>query len=102
MLKKLPTVRAALLCVSLLMGCEAASDLQNSSFFEDGKIMATVKAQLAREDRATVQGIDVSVNDGAVKLKGSTTTTEKKSKYGEIAAKVSGVKSVENNIEIKP
>lgn len=102
MAKGLRAAIMAALCLVWFMGCEAVSDLQSSAFFEDGKIMATVKANLAREDRDTVQGIDVSVNGGAVKLKGSAPSADKKNKYGEIAGKVSGVKSVENNIEIKP
>jgi len=43
------------------------------------------KAQLAREDHS-----------------GTVDTVEKKNKAGEIAAKVSGVKSVVNNIQVKP
>ena len=40
--------------------------------------MATVKAQLALQDLSTVQGIDVSVDDGVAKLKGTVDTEEKK------------------------
>jgi hyperosmotically inducible protein len=70
--------------------------------FEDAKLTAVIKAQLALEDRATVQGIEVDVDDGVAKLKGTVDTVEKKNKAGEIARKVSGVKSVVNNIQVKP
>lgn len=102
MMKGLRAAATAVLCLALVAGCQAISDLKSNPNFEDGKILATVKAQLAREDRSTIQDIDVKVDDGAVRLKGNTTSADKKSKYGEIAAKVSGVKSVENNIEVKP
>lgn len=102
MMNGLRTVAMAALCLVLASGCQAISDLKSNPKYEDGKILATVKAQLAREERSTIQDIDVKVDDGAVRLKGNTTSADKKSKYGEIAAKVSGVKSVENNIEVKP
>lgn len=102
MMNGLRAVARAVLCLVVVTGCQAISELKSNPNFEDGKILATVKAQLAREDRSTVQDIDVKVDDGAVRLKGRTTSADKKNKYGEITAKVSGVKSVENNIEIKP
>jgi osmotically-inducible protein OsmY len=64
---------------------------------------AIIKAQLAREDQTTLQEITVDVgDDGVVKLKGTVSSVEKKAKAGEIARKVDGVKSVVNNLEVKP
>ncbi|MBM4262426.1 MAG: BON domain-containing protein [Deltaproteobacteria bacterium] len=96
-------LRAVALAVLLVLaGCQAIEDLKSNPKFEDAKILATVKAQLAREDRSTMQEIDVNVDDGIVKLKGNISSADKKNKAGEIAAKVRGVKSVVNNIEVKP
>jgi osmotically-inducible protein OsmY len=64
---------------------------------------AIIKAQLAREDQTTLQAVTVDVgDDGVVKLKGTVSSVEKKAKAGEIARKVDGVKSVVNNLEVKP
>ena len=64
---------------------------------------ATIKAQLAREDQATLQAVTVDVgDDGVVKLKGTVNSAEKKAKAEEITRKVSGVKDVVNNLEVKP
>ncbi len=64
---------------------------------------ATIKAQLAREDQATLQAVTVDIgDDGVVKLKGTVSSAEKKAKAEEITRKVSGVKSVVNNLEVKP
>ncbi len=82
--------------------CQTIRDKASGPEFEDAKLIAVIKAQLALEDRATVQGIDVDVDDGVAKLKGTVDTVEKKNKAGEIARKVSGVKSVVNNIQVKP
>ena len=64
---------------------------------------AIIKAQLAREDQATLQVVTVDVgDDGVVKLKGTVSSADKKAKAEEIARKVDGVKSVVNNLEVKP
>jgi osmotically-inducible protein OsmY len=66
-------------------------------------LTATIKAQLAREDQATLQAVTVDIgDDGVVKLKGTVSSAEKKAKAEEITRKVSGVKSVVNNLEVKP
>jgi osmotically-inducible protein OsmY len=66
-------------------------------------LTAIVKAQLAREDQATLQAVTVDVgDDGVVKLKGTVSSAEKKAKAEEIVRKVDGVKSVVNNLEVKP
>ena len=71
--------------------------------FEKAKLTATIKAQLAREDQATLQAVTVDIgDDGVVKLKGTVSSAEKKAKAEEITRKVSGVKSVVNNLEVKP
>lgn len=94
---------AVLLWLSLALGgCQAIRDKASGPEFEDAKLTAVIKAQLAREDRATVQGIDVDVDDGVAKLKGTVDTVAKKNKAAEIARKVDGVKSVVNNIQVKP
>ena len=49
-----------------------------------------------------MQAVSVDVDDGVVKLKGKVSSAEKKAKAEEIARKVSGVKSVVNNLEVKP
>ena len=95
-------VTVVLLLSAALGSCQAIKDKMSGPDFEDAKLTATIKAQLAREDRATVQGIDVDVDDGVAKLKGSVDSQDKKNKAGEISGKVNGVKSVVNNIQVKP
>jgi len=49
-----------------------------------------------------LQAVTVDVgDDGVVKLKGTVNSAEKKAKAEEITGKVSGVKSVVNNLEVK-
>ena len=93
---------ALVFLVCLLTGCQTIREKTSGPEFEDNKMTAIIKAQLARDDQATLQAVTVDVDDGVVKLKGKVNSAEKKAKAEEIARKVDGVKSVVNNLEVKP
>lgn len=99
-MKKILALVTLLICI--FNGCQTIREKASGPEFEDAKLTAIIKAQLAREDRATVQAITVNVDDGVVKLKGTVDSAEKKAKAEEIARKVDGVKSVVNNLQVKP
>ena len=91
------------LLICILNGCQTIREKTSGPEFENAKLTAIVKAQLAREDQATLQAVTVDIgDDGVVKLKGTVSSAEKKAKAEEITRKVSGVKSVVNNLEVKP
>ena len=88
-----------ILLICIFNGCEMIREKASGPEFEDAKLTALIKAQLAREDRATLQAVTVDIgDDGVVKLKGTVSSA----KAEEITRKVSGVKSVVNNLEVKP
>jgi osmotically-inducible protein OsmY len=91
-----------ILLIGILNGCQTIREKASGPEFEKAKLTATIKAQLAREDRASLQAVTVNVDDGVAKLKGRVDSAEKKAKAEEITRKVSGVKSVVNNLEVKP
>jgi osmotically-inducible protein OsmY len=90
------------LLICIISGCETIREKTSGPEFEDTKLTAIIKAQLAREDTASVQAITVNVDNGVAKLKGTVNSPEKKAKAEEITRKVSGVKDVVNNLEVKP
>ena len=90
------------LLICVLNGCQAIREKASGPEFEDAKMTAIIKGQLAREDQATLQAVTVDVDDGVVKLKGTVNSAQKKAKAEEIARKVDGVKKVVNNLEVKP
>jgi len=91
------------LLICILNGCQTIREKASGPEFENAKLTAIIKAQLAREDQATLQAVTVDIgDDGVVKLKGTVSSAEKKAKAEEITRKVSGVKSVVNNLEVKP
>ncbi len=91
-----------ILLVCLVSGCETIRQKTSGPEFEDAKLTAIIKADLAKEDTASVQAISVKVDNGVATLKGTVNSAEKKAKAEEITSKVSGVKSVVNNLEVKP
>ena len=92
-----------ILLIGIFNGCQTIREKASGPEFEKAKLTATIKAQLAREDQATLQAVTVDIgDDGVVKLKGTVSSAEKKAKAEEITRKVSGVKSVVNNLEVKP
>ena len=90
------------LLICVLNGCQTIKEKASGPEFENAKLTAMIKAQLAREDQATLQAVTVDVDNGVVKLKGNVSSAEKKAKAEEITKKVDGVKSVVNNLEVKP
>jgi osmotically-inducible protein OsmY len=91
-----------ILLICVLNGCQAIREKASGPEFEDAKMTAIIKGQLAREDQATLQAVTVDVDDGVVKLKGTVNSAQKKAKAEEIARKVDGVKKVVNNLDVKP
>jgi osmotically-inducible protein OsmY len=100
-MRKISALVILLICI--LNGCQTTREKASGPEFEKAKLTAMIKAQLAREDQATLQAVTVDVDDGGVvKLKGTVSSAEKKAKAEEITRKVDGVKSVVNNLEVKP
>ena len=91
-----------ILLICIFNGCEMIREKASGPEFEDAQLTALIKAQLAGEDQASLQAVTVNVDDGVAKLKGRVDSAEKKAKAEEITRKVSGVKSVVNNLEVKP
>ena len=60
------------------------------------------KVKRALEDEAKIQaaGIDVTAKEGVVTLWGTTTSDAERSRAGRVAAKVEGVKSVDNKLAV--
>ena len=70
---------------------------------DDTVIAARVKGELAgKSGLDTATSVNVEVNSGVVELSGFVGTLDQKSKASEIARGVDGVKSVQNNISLKP
>lgn len=68
---------------------------------DDAAITASVNAGLAKDSELSAIKIDVDTKGGMVMLNGPAPTVAAKARAEEIAKSVSGVKSVENKLEVK-
>ncbi len=66
----------------------------------DDLVYDNVRRKLATDDEVKGGGLEVEVKDGAVVLKGQVDSEKKKSKAEKLAKKVTGVKSVDNEIKV--
>ena len=82
---------------------ERAKNRETVSSSTAGAALTTkVKTALAKDEGLkTMTSIDVDSKDGVVTLKGKVDSADLKKKAGEVAKKVSGVKSVKNELKVE-
>ena len=90
----------ALLAVS---GCQSGSRYKRSTgeYIDDHTLTSSVKSALHDNAEYKFDDVNVTTYRGTVQLNGFVDTSNQKSVAGDIAAKVQGVKNVQNNIAIK-
>jgi hyperosmotically inducible periplasmic protein len=67
----------------------------------DDKLYDKVRMKLAENQDVNGGGIDVTVKEGVVTLKGRVMKEKQKIKAGQVARKVKGVKSVDNQLVVE-
>ena len=92
-------LKRALLPLTLLVTLAAAT-FAASKDVSDDFLTDTIRSRLAADQTVKGGAIDVVVKDGAVILKGTVEEEKQKSKAEKIAKKVSGVKTVDNEIVV--
>jgi len=97
---------AALAALPLMInvtGCSSGGRYHQSTgeYVDDHEMTAEVKRALRRDPEYKFPEIQVSTFKGVVQLSGFANTRELKSRAGEVAKSVPGVRAVENNITVK-
>ena len=95
---------ALFLAVTLasVVGCASTSKQEGTGEYVDDSLITTkVKAAILGEPLLKVAEINVETFKGVVQLSGFVTSTALANKAVEIAGKVSGVKSVKNDMRVK-
>lgn len=85
------------LCLTMLgavVACKKGPD--------DAMLTAAVKAKMVADSPATAAAISVGTTEGVVTLTGAVDSDAVKAKAEQLAKSVEGVKSVTNNITVKP
>lgn len=95
-----------LILVGFLAGSMAACTSSRTSestgeYVDDSVISNKVRGQLLGDKDLNITQIDIETYKGVVQLSGFVDTPEAKNRAGTVAASVSGVKQVRNNIIVK-
>jgi osmotically-inducible protein OsmY len=99
-----PMVRAllVLLVLAVIVGCAATRTQESTGeYVDDSTITAKVKAAIFDDPALKVFDITVETFKGVVQLSGFVNSAEIRSRAGVVAGRVSGVKSVKNNLLVK-
>ena len=92
-----------LACVAMLAAaCMPASRAQARTGTKDRDVTSAIETNLLINDEVPSQNIDVSTKDGVVTLSGSVYNILARDKATEIAESIKGVRSVVNEIAVKP
>jgi osmotically-inducible protein OsmY len=92
----LPRLVAVLLLVTLALPMLVAQQKAGS----DDAIFDSVRQRLASDADVRGAALDVTVKDGVVTIKGRVHTEKGRKKATELAQKVKGVKSVDNQLKL--
>ena len=94
-----------LVCIALVtafLGCASTPTRESSGqYVDDSAITTKVKAAIFNDPSLKVFQINVETFKGEVQLSGFVDSAQNKSKAGEVARGVGGVKSVKNNLVVK-
>ena len=97
---------AALFVATMLVVAAGCAETRNRDgvgvHIDDASITTTVKARLVEDKTVDADAIQVETAQGNVVLSGVARTTLEKSTVENIAMKVRGVKSVQNNVALRP
>jgi osmotically-inducible protein OsmY len=90
------------LFVASFLGCATASKQETTGeYIDDATVTARVKTAIYQEPTLKVAQINVETLRGEVQLSGFVNTTDAKSRAGEVAREVKGVKSVNNDLQVR-
>jgi len=97
--------RAALLAAiaGSLAACAVARDQQTvGAYVDDAKITATIKARMAQDQEVAATAISVETLNGVTQLSGFAKSPAEKERAAQIARSAEGVRSVRNDIIVRP
>jgi hyperosmotically inducible protein len=99
-------IRTLLLTLALALGVSACSVMRGQEtakeYASDAAITTSVKTAFAKDSTVAATSIGVETLDGIVQLSGFAKSAEEKSRAEALAKQSNGVKSVRNNIIVRP
>jgi len=103
---KLTTLKPILISIALVLllsiaGCTAMTGQTAGQYVDDSTITASVKAKLVGEKAANFTRIDVDTTNRVVSLNGIVESPDQRARAEQLAAQVSGVQRVDNNLQMQ-
>ena len=77
------------------------TDRSASAVVDDATVTAKVKAALIEDSTTKASEINVDTHEGTVQLNGFVESPAAKARAAELAQTIEGVRSVENNLDVK-
>ena len=94
---------AAALAFGFLGGCAVTRDQQTvGAYVDDATITTRLKAKYAEDPTVGAMAISVETLNGVVQLSGFAKSASEKAQAEKLARDISGVKSVKNDIVVRP
>jgi len=105
-LMKSSTIKPVLgaIAMALLLsttGCTAMTGETAGQYVDDSTITASVKAKLVADKPANLTRVDVDTTKQVVSLNGIVESPDQKARAEQLAKQVSGVRKVDNNLQIQ-
>ena len=95
-------VASSLAYVGAITGCAGDSTSRSTgAYLDDKTISAKVKTDLYSDSQVKASQVDVTTYQGKVQLSGFVQTQAQKDRAAEIASKVKGVQTVQNDLQIR-
>ena len=89
--------------IVMAAGCAVSRGQESvGAYVDDASITTTVKARMVEDKAVDAAAITVETLNGNVMISGFAKNTLEKSTVESIAIKIKGVKSVQNNIVVRP
>ena len=103
---KLTTLKPILISIALVLllsiaGCTAMPGQTAGQYVDDSTITASVKAKLVGDKAANFTRIDVDTTNRVVSLNGIVESPDQRARAEQLAAQVSGVQRVDNNLQLQ-
>ena len=103
---KFHVLKPILLCLVLTLilsasGCTSMTGQSAGQYVDDRTITATVKSKLVADRASNLTRVDVDTTNQVVSLNGIVQTPDQKQRAEELAMQVSGVRRVNNNLQIQ-
>jgi len=103
---KLTTLKPILISIALVLflsiaGCTSMTGQTAGQYVDDSTITASVKAKLVGDKAANFTRIDVDTTNRVVSLNGIVESPDQRARAEQLAAQVSGVQRVDNNLQMQ-